>query len=185
MTLAPWQMNQSQYQSSLGVHQPHIAEISPMQYAYMSKRQQAAYDVKRAAEWDASANCKQQWADLVYAAFLAGEFSLTDPTASREAIDSVRLSRVREQKMDVEARLTQAQKDNNITSPADVEIGDRVFDLLRSRYGTVVKKFAASIVLEKDGQQWKTKAGACQWLHYNELKQAVEANEPTRPRMAA
>jgi hypothetical protein len=50
----PWCMTASQYQAAMGIKQPHIAEISPMQYAGLSRRGKAQYDAKRSAEWDAS-----------------------------------------------------------------------------------------------------------------------------------
>jgi hypothetical protein len=80
-----WQCSRSQWLAHLGVHEPHIAEISPMQMGQMSARQRTTYDKRRAAQWATYSDAKVEWARQVIAAYEAFEFDLDDADLAPEA----------------------------------------------------------------------------------------------------
>ena len=180
--LEPWQMTPSQYQARKGVHQPWIAEISPFQHAGMSKRQKRTYDTKRAAEWQASADVKTKWQQEVLEAYERGEFTLDDIPFESEAHTAIWYVLEDRRKAQVEQALNDAQRLSIIHSVNDLEIGDRVYDLMCGMYGTVTRKHKVSVRVKfSNGWEFKENVKALQWLHYNELKQAVENGDPIRP----
>jgi hypothetical protein len=145
VTAEPWKYTASQYQAVLGVHQPYIAEISPMQYAHLSNRGKAQYDAKRSREWDASAVCKRQWATAIVAAFDAGTFTLDDPQLSRDAKDAVIWASIERKKAERAARLEEAERANIIRDFSMLKPGDRVWSLIGGHYLTVTKVNTKSV----------------------------------------
>lgn len=152
-------MTASQYQAAKGVHQPWAMEISPVQYARMGKSAKRAYDAKRAAEWDASAECKRQYEREVLAAFDAGAFSLSDPTVLQDAARVVRRALADREIARVEAEREQALEDNMLVI-ADLAVGMRVYCLVGGRYADVVKVNRKSAIVRFDGgREYKVRDG--------------------------
>ena len=85
-----WQIAAVAWKGVRGIHTPWIAEVSPMQLGAMNGRTRRAYDERRRAEWDASAEGHAAWRAEVMAAFDAGAFTLDHPELHREARDAVR-----------------------------------------------------------------------------------------------
>lgn len=178
----PWEMDSSAYLTSLGVHVPWIAEISPWQYAHLSKRQQERYDVKRAAEWDAAARARQEWRRLIEEAYERGEITKDTPGLHPEARDVIIFYKQEKEKRAKEKAMEEAVKENRIKSIGELEIGDEVYDLMLGRYVKVVKKFKTSVrVITRDGKEFTVPVMELQWKHYNELKEAVEKGLPFKP----
>lgn len=183
-----WTIGRDAYQARLGVTRPHIAEISPVQYALMSKRARKVYDAKRHAEWDASAECANQYARECVEAFIADPAILDRSELHREARTAIIQAQLRSNEADAAARFEALRVDNAIESGADVAKGDRFFWLLGGRYLTATKSLRASVVgTDEGGREFKCQARACQWLKYDDLKAAAaEGLTSVRPaRLAA
>ncbi|HEY0174447.1 MAG TPA: hypothetical protein VGB98_25750 [Pyrinomonadaceae bacterium] len=178
-----WKMNRTQYQAARGVHQPWIAEISPMQYGGLSGRGRRAYDAKRSQEWAASGACKTEYDRLVFEAYKRGEFKLKDEGVTKDAESAVAYLSAQEKQADREERLRAARRANQILHVDDAEEGDRVFIVGYSQYATVVKKLKVSFSLkaEGSGREFKIAAGACVWLSYNDLVKAVDEGRAINP----
>lgn len=174
----PWKYSPTQYQAILGVHQPHIAEISPMQYASLSKRGRAQYDAKRTQEWDASFACKEAWRTAVIAAHDAGRFDPAGSEVSEHARTAVWAEGKRREEVVKACHMEDARQRNRITSADQISVGDRVYSLMCRKYGTIVKKSAKSVRLQLDNPPaWMTgtvkeNIGALQWLAHDDLQTA-------------
>ncbi len=168
--MKPWQMSASEYQIMLGVHEPWIAEISPWQYASMSKRQQKAYEKKRLAEWTASAEAKKLWRDKVIAAFDAGEINLDMLGLHPDAREAIRLELVF-RAAEVEERSKQNALDvNRIASIDEVEVGDQVWSIMYRHYGTITRKFRVCVrMLLDNGFPCTEPIRALQWQSYDDV----------------
>lgn len=190
--MAPaWTISASAYQASKGVHQPWIAEISPWQYANMSKRGKARYDERRSREWQASADCKGDFARECVEAYDRGEIVVDGgrwfdhPDLSRDAKDAIWGEVLAREKRAKQATLDKASA-GNVPSLETLRIRDTVYDLLCGRYGKVVKLHRITVRLAfdcaPDAPEWirgsKTSLRGCQWLHFNELKIAAEHGIP-------
>jgi hypothetical protein len=179
VTLAPWKYTAYQYQAAMGVHEPHIAEISPMQYWHLSKRGKAQYDAKRSAEWDASAACKQEWRAAVIAAHDADEFNQHDPSTSDEARQAIAHEAQRRREAAAQFCFQEASHRNKITSADQVNVGDRVFTIMGNYYGRIVKKSKQSVRIQvENAPAWmsepiKANIGAIQWLSHNDLQASL------------
>lgn len=179
--MKPWQISASHYQRLKGVHQPHICEISPWQYSQMGKQQKAAYDKKRAAEWNASAEVKSEWAQLLLAAYDRGEVDLTSTDTHEEAREYIRLGLRCRKEAEKKVEFEKARLANQIRSVDEVSVGDRVFDIMGSRYGVITKKNRQSVRFRPDvvagcydPGEYKTGPGALLWLKYDDLKARVD-----------
>jgi hypothetical protein len=165
-----WQMGPSRYLALHGIHEPWIAEISPMQMGRMSERAKKAYEVKRSAEWTASMKGKQDWAAEVFAAFERGEFTLKSAEAHPDAVSAVRTELVARDKRVLEAAKKVAHVENRIRSIDDVTIGDRLYDIGYSRYVHVVRKFKNGIRVRDDGgREYTADARRFQRFQYNDV----------------
>ena len=179
-----WQLSAMTWQERQGIHQPHICEISPHQYAGMSKRQQRAYDDKRRREWAASAHAKNLYAALVLAAFRAGEFSLDDPRVDSDAAGAVKTAQLTERKATKKLAWDDAVRANEIESTDQVKKGDRVFTIMGGYYGRVVKISKRSVRIEVENAPdymqgrgpIKVNLGALQWLKYSDLQTEFETD---------
>ncbi len=134
----PWTVTAEQYQAAIGVHQPWIAEISPMQMGLMSKRAKAQYQAKRAAEWSASGEAKNEWARAVMEAFNAARWTEDDAEATEDARLEVLRARMKAQADAFEKAFERASADNRVKANG-LSVGSRVFSILSGRYGEVVK----------------------------------------------
>lgn len=173
-----WKIGRDAFQARMGVHRPWIAEISPAQYAGMSKRAKAAYDTKREREWEASANCAQAYEQLCFAAFEADNGILTHADLHPDAKRAIMTEINRRTKEDAQARFRRAQVWNTLEVINQVKPGDRIYTLLYGRYVTVVKTFKASVRVRDDvGDEFTVHIGACQRYHYNELKALFDKGE--------
>lgn len=144
----PWRYTASQYQAAMGVKQPHVAEISPYQFARLSGRQRARYEATHGAEWQASADCKRDWRAAVVAAFEAGTIDQQTPGLSadaRAAIAGAVLDRRDARKKVIQGEHHRAAKYATVD---ELAIGDRVYCLMAGRYGTVVKINTRSVRVE-------------------------------------
>lgn len=178
--LPVWQTGRDHFQSRAGVHRPWIAEISPMQYAGLSKRGKVEYDAKRSREWQASADCAAEYAAACFAAWETDASIYTDPRIHPDAKTAIFHERLRREKAAADARFKALQDGNAIRSADEIQIGDRVYWLLGGRYITVTKKSKASIrAVDDTGEEHKAAIRACQWLHYNELRKAADEGRTT------
>lgn len=175
-----WQKSRDAFQASTGVKRPYIAEISNMQYSGLSKRGKVAYDAKRSEEWQASADCANDYAAQCFAAYLADPSILTHAALDRDARDAIRFERLHADKVSAKAKLDATSATNAIAID-DVKEGDRVFWILGGSYGHVTKKNRLSLVLRLErGIETKAALRACTWLHYNELVLASAAGKNAR-----
>lgn len=178
-----WTMSASAYLSKIGVHEPWIAEISPAQYAGMSKRAKAQYDKKRAAEWQASADAKAEWQRLILEAYHAGTITLETPGLHPDAKNAITGGLVKEREAATKQALAEATERNNITSVDDVKVGDTVWNLMLRRYGIVFKIFKRSVRLQfaevlpgrKPTNEVTSNVGELQWQSYDDMKASVES----------
>jgi len=187
----PWQMDALQYQLSIGVEQPWIAEISPWQMGRMSERQKKQYFDKRDKEWQASADAKTQWRDLVFQAYQEGKFTLESPNLHPEAKRAIQFKQDEILEAEKKKALEKAHQENQLTSVAQVEIGDRVWNLMIRKYGEVIKKFQKSIrvkwevPLELRGKveiEYTGNIGEFQRLAYDDVAKALETQVPVSPK---
>lgn len=178
---APWRFSAGAYQAALGVHAPWIAEISPMQYAHMGKAQKAAYDKRRAAEWDASAAVKREWADAVVAAWRAGKFDPKDGDVHPDAAQEVRWAQQADAKAAKEAERADKNRANEITDVSQVKKGDRVFVLISGTYGEVLRVSRKSVQVSGRFGPMKVEISPRRplllWKSYNDLHGKAEAME--------
>ena len=185
-TVPAWEIGPDEYQRRAGVYQPHIAEISPYQYARMSKRQQKAYDEKRSKEWDASRRIKEEWRDQVAGAYERGEIDLKTPGLHREAEDVILHVEIEKEKAAKEAALSKAVEENEIKSLDEISLGDRVFAVGFGRHITIKKINKKSVWgVDDQGEKIFVKTGrrftGLQWKHYNAVKEAAETGESVKP----
>jgi hypothetical protein len=145
-----WQMHPSTYQERQGVHEPWIAEISPMQLGMMGDRQRAAYQKKRAGEWAASGQAKTEWRRKIMEAHDAGTITRDSPDLHPEAKRALLDGLAERQKSERQATFEEAVKANGIGSMEEISVGDRLFDTYSSSYGTVTKKNRSSVKFRPD-----------------------------------
>jgi len=170
----PWFTNPSHYLFLRGVHEPWIMEISPTQYARMSEREKIRYDKKRNEEWQASADAKNEYANLVYKAYQEGKFDINDPKVHPEARSAAIMKQLSSEKAARAEAFKEAQRRNRITDAKDVEVGATVFSIMRSKYGKVVKKIKGSIHIDfGNGNIGRENAKQLDWLSYNDLEKYV------------
>lgn len=179
----PWTMSSAQYQHQRGVHQPWIAEISPFQYTNLPKNQKRQYDAKRALEWDASAACKEEYAAAVVAAHAAGAFKETDADVSEDAERAIYYARLEVDEAAKKEALRVALEKNRVHIE-DVKVGDVLFAVLGGGYVVVAKIFKHGLrvrnVKDATMKLFLVDSRACQWLHYNEVEEAVAGSRPFR-----
>jgi hypothetical protein len=185
----PWKYTAQQYQMEKGVKQPSIAEISPFQYQGLSNREKARYDKLRGVEWQASADIKTEWKNKVVEAYQKGEVDRNAPGVTDEAKSVMFWADEAAKKANAE----EAIKANPITSPAELQTGDRVWSIMYGKYGTVGKIFKKSVevVWEEPtttrGKEWTREtidARALQWKNYDDAHAAAEAGNSINPRVA-
>lgn len=183
-----WEMDAQRYQYLMGVHQPWIAEISPAQYAGISKRARREYDKKRSAEWQASYDIKQEWYEKVTQAYVLGKFKLEDPGVSDAVKTAVWRYETDLKEEREKVAQEQARKENQIISVDELVIGDRVHSIMYREYGVVIKKFKKSVrirwekPLYTDGIQETTNdVGQLWWWSYNDMVERVKQSLPIRP----
>ena len=173
--MLPWAVSAAAWQHAQGIHQPHIGEISPVQYARLSGRSRRSYDAERHAEWDASANVKREYARLVLEAHDAGTFALGDTDVHPDAERAVRAAHRARVQAEQAARWEQAQADNQL-SIAEISVGDRVWVVMGGHYGTVTKVSKKSIRVKcetaylKDKPPMLVRAGCVRRLSHDDLK---------------
>jgi hypothetical protein len=165
-----WQMGRDRYQALRGVKRPHIAEISPVQYALMGKRAKAAYDVKRHAEWQASADCAAEYARECVEAFIADPSILDSASLHYEAREQIQANAQRVAKQEREQSLAAAHQSNRLSAGDVVSPGDRLWSLLHGRYVVVAK---ASKLSFRTTDGVKVNVGACLRLKHDDLVAAV------------
>lgn len=151
VTAQPWMFSANQYQYAHNVHQPHIAEISPMQYAHLSKSGKRQYDAKRSDEWQASIDIKRQWASEIMRAFDAGTVTL-DTDMHDDARDMIRFELRHRENIRKDEEKKQAMRSNLITSKDQVSIGQRIYTHMGG-YAFVRKVNTKSITAEMDSDK--------------------------------
>lgn len=135
-----WEITSGQYLAAIGVHQPWIMEISPLQYSRMSNRAKTQYDEKRRGEWQASADAAEQWRQLVVRAYAEGLVTPKTPGVSREAWDvmwSVEVAKSEAQ------RAAERQRVSAVNSVESVPEGAIIFDRMWQRYARLLKRLKA------------------------------------------
>jgi hypothetical protein len=163
-------MGPSRWLALHGIHEPWIAEISPMQMGLMSARQKKIWQERRSKEWAASIEGKRAWANAVFAAYDAGAFTLKTERAHPDAVAAVRTELIARAKQTEEAAKKAAHLDNRIRSVEEVAIGDRIYDLMYSRYVHVLKKFKTSFrVRDENGKEYTGNFGRFQRYQYNDV----------------
>ncbi|MGF7036412.1 hypothetical protein J2T17_007475 [Paenibacillus mucilaginosus] len=180
-----WPMSAAQYQQSMGVHQPWIAEISPHQMAMMVKRARAEYDQKRREEWAASAACKAEYAELLMEAYDLGLFRRDEVGEDvRSAVNTalyqsrrasaVNTALYQSRKASAEVAKAEVLKANEIRSFEGLKKGDRIFSVMYG-YGIVEKINRKSLVLKTDNGYSVKASGGLQWKSYNDCVQGIGA----------
>jgi hypothetical protein len=147
-----------------------------MQYARLSKRARRAYDKKRHAEWEASAEGRDEWAAEVIAAFNRGEFTLEDPQLHPEAAKEIRHAQYRAEEAEKEKAAEEARKSNQITGPEDVSVGDRVYSVFAG-YGTIVRVSKLSVRVDFGSREMRQRYGALQRLSPDDLKKECQKSD--------
>lgn len=175
MTIPAWKTTPSMYLAAHGIHEPWIAEISPAQYAGLSKRGKAAYDEKREAEWEASARGKRAWLEEVIEAVRSGEYdAATASDAARDAVAHVR--RVEEKERAERARQERYAANRAVTLDA-LSVGARVFDVMGGHYAVIVKKNRSTVRLRAEaveghmaGREWNAPPSRLWFRSYNDVE---------------
>lgn len=152
----PWEMSASAFQARLGVPQPFIGEISPMQYANLSNRGQRQYDEKRRREWGASAQAKSGWREKVIGAFQSGEISLETPGLHPEARGAILSYQIQQEKEERQERINRALNENRISSCDELSVGDRVYSNILGRYVEVTKVNKKSVRIKFRARRFGT-----------------------------
>lgn len=165
----PWTMNASQWLIANNIHEPFIAEISPMQYAHLGKQQKAAYDAKRNKEWQASIDGKAEWARLVSQAFKDGKFDKDDSDVSKDALDAMRRQNMYDSKAEKENQLNKELDLNRINDASELKAGDVVYHVLYRDYVTISKVGKKSVSAEYRGETINIKPKMLNWLSYNDV----------------
>lgn len=158
----PWKFSASQYQVAKGVHQPHIAEISPMQFAHLSKRGKVQYEAKRRQEFQASADIKSEWRDKVEKAYGDGKINKDTPGLSKEARSVLIHSDIRRKKEGVKAAEKAADEAATIRSTSEIQKGEELDHPIykRVRVVRVSPKSIRVAVLNRDGEPMKNRDGS-------------------------
>lgn len=142
-TREAWQMNETQYLTTLGVHDPWIAEVSAFQRSRMSTRAAKAYDAQRRREWDAAGQAKNAWKAACINAHADGSFRFDDPRASPAAVDAVQAwLQVQKDRKAVARRVAvemQVRAENAITSAEELQRGQRVWSVFARAYLTILR----------------------------------------------
>jgi len=170
-----WEITPRMYQAAQGVHAPWIAEISPMQMSMMSARAKAQWQKKRSAEWQASADVKDEWAKLTRQAFAAQLFDIHDPGVSQEARSAVLQGRIAAKK--AAAAASEAQVRSWAHDMAGIKPGDVVWRAMYASYGTVARVNRLSVRFTDGGTQ---KKGALAWASHNDIKAAAAQGVSSR-----
>lgn len=127
VTAEPWKYNANQWRYAHDIHIPHIAEISPMQYAHLSKAGRRRYDAKRSDEWEASAQGYADWQAAVLAAYDNGTITRhtegIHPDARNLIIDTEIDRRKQREEEERKQRITAAQYQDI----SEIEKGAEVF----------------------------------------------------------
>lgn len=187
----PWEMSASQYQLSIGVHQPWIAEISIPQYAGLSKRAKREYDAKRAKEWQASADAKTEWRNKVMEAYDKGIITKNTPNLHPDARSAITLALIAKEKQQKETTFDKAYAENHIKSISELNVGDRVYDIMTRSYGKVEKTFKNSVRIRLDeplryagkvDETLTVNVRQLQRKSYDDLKAEIE--KPAKPEAA-
>ncbi len=143
----PYLFDRDEYQRRLGVHQPWIAEISPMQMGMMSERQKNQYMKKRSAEWEASADVKRKWKQGVINAYDRGDVTLDSKNLSSEGREAIKAELERRKEENERDFMGEFNQKNKVRSMDDIKEGDIIFHPLHG-YGKVVKKYKKSAKME-------------------------------------
>lgn len=125
-TAPVWTMSRVAFKSANGYPDPYICEISPMQYAHLSKRAKAQYDEKRRQEWDASEAGGVAFRAAVLAAFNAGLVDRNTPNLSRDAREEIMGEIIRRDEAAKKAAEAAARAALEL-SHADLVVGMEVF----------------------------------------------------------
>lgn len=173
----PWKISASRWLSINNIKEPWIAEISPYQYASMSKSEKARYDKKRDAEWAKSSDAKKEWAFLVYKAYKNGEFNLNDKDVHPEAKHAAKIGKYREDTEAKEKAFEKADKENRIKDTLKLKVGDRVYSVMFRDYVEIKKVSKKSVIVDHKGRQMKTSPMALNWLSYDDLKDKIFGGE--------
>jgi hypothetical protein len=172
----PWMYTASGFLAAVGVHEPWIAEISPMQMGLMSKRAKKAYQEKRDKEWDVSSKAKQEWARSVVVAHKAGKFDKNTPGVSQEALEAVRIEKVRRREKKTKQTVEQARKANQITDLSQVKVGMKIHHVAMGG-GEVVKVSKKSLRMKLDSGMGTAKVypGSITWVPIQNFEEQVKA----------
>lgn len=178
----PWLYSPDTFQAVIGVKQPWLAEISPVQFGRMSKRAKVEYDRKREAEWAASAEAKAEWRRLVIDAHNRGAWSKSTPNVSREAKSELFAAKVRADEQKAAASLEQARKKNSLRI-SDLSPGMRVHYIMGNHYGTVskVSKKSARMIPEVEylrGKPMLIREPGINYLGNSDLEAVVARGGP-------
>ena len=179
-----WEITSSMYRARRGIHQPHIGEISGVQYGRMSGAARRRYDTKRHEEWETSAQGARAWEQEVIDAFNRGEFDLDDPEVDREARSVILSAQIRQKESEAARGLAEL-KEINIPDMSEISKGDRIFTIMGGHYGTVTRVSKKSLRMLLDwrggGRDSKQYPGALYWLSHDDLEAAFESSDERTP----
>jgi hypothetical protein len=147
-----------------------------MQIGRMSDSERKRWQAKRSAEWQASSDCKNEWARAVQKAFDAGKFKKTDSDVHDDAVTALTRNQARDDKNRKEKLLSKARKDNEIASPSELKVGDKVFHL-SGNYMEVKKIGKKTITLfdpVRKEDRTQVNLGWVRWLDARDLEASIE-----------
>lgn len=136
-----------------GVHQPHLAEISPMQYGLLGKTARARYDRKRAAEWAAWSAASQAYDAAVIAEHYAGLLVVAKATPDALEVLRCEVSRCRkaeEQRLADEKQVVREEAER--VTAETLKPGDRVRHMGREYIVAKVNRKTAGIRRDDGGR---------------------------------
>ena len=177
---APWRYSPDQWQSAHGVYQPMIGEISTVQYSRMSGRGKRQYEAKRAGEWQASMDCKQEYRAAVIAAYVAGQFHWRDAGVSSEAKSVAIAHDIEQKKLSRQAALDALHEANKDVRRDDLKPGMWICTSYHA-WIKITKVNKVSVSGEwRPGQVGKDDFSVLRWVDYRMVEQALDAGLTVR-----
>lgn len=158
----PWEFSPLQYQLAHGVDQPFIGEISGVQHSRLSKRGKAQYEAKRRADWQASADAKNEWAERVQKAYEDGSITKNTPGLSEDAKNAIIRIDISKKAAKERAGQEAKQKDNLISSLDQLEKGQILYSNMYGAVGVVrvSPKSTRVQLLDANGNPRKNRDGS-------------------------
>lgn len=165
-----WETTPGGYQAANDATMPGIGEISGVQRGRMSGAANRRYNADRHARSEAAGAAHADWRAKVEKSYGQGLWTLKDDVP-RE-VKSVIFQKRAEAKKEEETAARNAAYSKNVKGVDDAKVGDRLWDAIYSKYGTVKKNNRKSMrLVDEDGDEWKVSKGSrrLQWKSRKEM----------------